>query len=105
VNAAQKLYEGGKRSKYERKEPYPYQGPKHDYHHRFYPLRAKLHKMKERSQWREYFKIKLDEILEDAVLMKWIWDRRDKETKDAKQSKSRNVIKKEFPDTRGHYEY
>jgi hypothetical protein len=46
----------------------------------------------------------LKEIEENGIL-KWILDRRDKETKDAKQSKSRNVIKKEFPDTRGHYEY
>jgi len=105
VNEAQKLLEGKKRSKCERKEPYPYQGPNHDYHSRFYPLRAKLHKMKVRDEWQAYFKEKLDEIMNDAVLMKWINDRRDKETAEAKQSKSRNVIKKEFPDTRGHYEY
>ena len=105
LNIKQKVIEQKKRSQYEKKQPYPYQGPKHDYHCRFYPIRAKLHKIKVRQEWKEYFKEKLDEILNDAVLMKWINDRRDKETADAKQSKSRNVIKKEFPDTRGHYEY
>ena len=105
VNAKQKIAETNKRAKYEKKVPYPYQGPNHNYHQRFYPIRSKLHKMKVREDWKEYFKIKLDEILEDAVLMKWIWDRRDKETAEAKKIKSRNVIKKEFPDTRGHYEY
>jgi len=105
INAAQKIVEGKKRAKYERKQPYPYQGPNHDYHSRFYPLRAKLHKMKTRDEWQAYFKIRLDEVFNDIVLMKWINDRRDKETAETKQSKSRNVIKKEFPDTRGHYEY
>ena len=105
INANQKIVEGKKRAKYERKEPYPYQGANHDYHTRFYPLRSKLNKMKVRSEWKEYFKNRLDEIFNDAVLMKWINDRRDKETAETKQSKSRNVIKKEFPDTRGHYEY
>jgi hypothetical protein len=104
INAAQKIVEGKKRAKYERKEPYPYQGPNHDYHSRFYPLRAKLHKMKTRDEWQAYFKIRLDEVFNDVVLMKWINDRRDKETAETKQSKSRNVIKKEFPDTRGWYE-
>ena len=104
INAKQKVIEGKKRAKYERKEPYPYQGPNHDYHKRFYPLRAKLHSIKVRQEWKEYFKERLDEILNDAVLMKWINDRRDKETAEAKQLKSRNVIKKEFPDTRGYYE-
>ena len=105
VNASQKIVERNKRSKYEKKEPYPYQGPNHNYHTRFYPLRAKLHKMKVRSQWKEYFKERLDEILEDAVLMKWIWDRRDKETAEAKKIKSRKTITKDYPNTHDYYEY
>jgi len=105
INANQKKYERLRRAKYERKVPYPYQIGNHNYNHRFYPLRAKLHKMKERVEWQEYFKIKLNEIMQDDVLMKWINDRRDLETKNAKIMKSRNVIKKETPDTRGHYEY
>ena len=105
VNAAQKIIEGKQRAKYERKQPYPYQGPKHDYHQRFYPLRVKLHKLKVRSEWKEYFKEKLDEILNDAVLMKWINDRRDKETAEAKQLKSKKSIQRDYPNTHDYYEY
>ena len=105
VNAKQKIVEKNKRSKYERKEPYPYQGPKHDYHHRFYPLRAKLHKIKVRSEWQAYFKERLDEIFADAVLMKWINDRRDKETAETKQTKSKDNIKKDYPNHHDYYEY
>ena len=105
VNAKQKIIETRKRSKYERKEPYPYQGPNHDYHHRFYPLRKKLHKIKVREEWQAYFKERLDEILNDAVLMKWINDRRDKETAEAKQAKSKRNITKDYPNHHDYYEY
>ena len=105
VNAKQKVIETNKRSRYERKQPYPYQGPKHDYHTRFYPLRAKLHKIKVRSEWQEYFKEKLDEILKDAVLMKWINDRRDKETAEAKKVKSKSNITKDYPNHHDYYDY
>jgi hypothetical protein len=37
--------------------------------------------------------------------MKWINDRRDMETKNEKVARSKKVIQKDFPDTRGHYEY
>ena len=105
VNAKQKITETKKRSKYERKASYPYQGPNHDYHARFYPLRAKLHKIKVRSEWKEYFKEKLDEILNDAVLMKWINDRRDKETAEAKKVKSKSNITKDYPNHHDYYDY
>ena len=105
VNASQKIIETRKRAKYERKEPYPYQGENHNYHQRFYPLRAKLHKIKVREEWKEYFKEKLDEILNDAVLMKWINDRRDKETAEGKQVKSKSNIQKDYPNHHDYYEY
>jgi len=105
LNIKQKVIEQKKRALYEKKQPYPYQGPKHDYHCRFYPLRAKLHKIKVRSEWQAYFKEKLDEILNDAVLMKWINDRRDKETAEAKQSKSKKTIQKDYPNHHDYYEY
>jgi len=105
INAKQRIIERNKRSKYEKKVPYPYQGENHNYHQRFYPLRAKLHKMKVRSQWKEYFKERLDEILNDAVLMKWINDRRDKETAEARQVKSRKTITKDYPNHHDYYEY
>jgi hypothetical protein len=105
LNAKQKVIETKKRSRYEKKIPYPYQGPKHDYHRRFYPLRVKLHKMKVRDEWKEYFKEKLDEIMKDKILMKWINDRRDKETVEAKQAKSKKNIVKDYPNTHDYYEY
>jgi hypothetical protein len=105
LNAKQKVIETKKRSKYERKDPYPYQGPNHDYHSRFYPLRAKLHKMKVREEWQKYFTERLDEIFNDAVLMKWINDRRDKETADARQVKSKKSITKDYPNHHDYYEY
>ena len=105
LNAKQKVIEGKKRSKYEKKIPYPYQGANHNYHQRFYPLRRKLHKMKVREEWQTYFKERLDEIFNDAVLMKWINDRRDKETLQAKQSKSKSNITKDYPNTHNYYEY
>jgi hypothetical protein len=105
VNASQKIIETKKRAKYQRKEPYPYQGPNHNYHSRFYPLRAKLHSIRVRQEWKEYFKERLDEILNDKVLMKWINDRRDKETAEARQVKSRKTITKDYPNTHDYYEY
>jgi hypothetical protein len=105
VNASQKIIETKKRAKYQRKEPYPYQGPNHNYHSRFYPLRAKLHSIRVRQEWKEYFKERLDEILNDKVLMKWINERRDKETAEARQVKSRKTITKDYPNTHDYYEY
>lgn len=105
LNAAQKIIETAKRAKYEKKVPYPHQGPNHDYNRRFRPLRAKLHKMKERQEWQDYFKIKLDEVMNDEALMKWIWDRRDLETKNAKKTKSKKTIIKDYPNTHDYYEY
>ena len=105
VNADQRVIETRKRAKYDRKEPYPYQGPNHDYHSRFYPLRAKLHKMRVREEWQAYFNERLEEIFNDAVLMKWINDRRDKETAEAKQIKSKSNIQKDYPNHHDYYEY
>jgi hypothetical protein len=61
--------------------------------------------MKVRQEWQAYFSEKLDEILNDAVLMKWINDRRDKETLEAKQLKSKKNIIKDYPNTHDYYEY
>ena len=105
LNAKQRIIETAKRAKYEKKVPYPYQGKNHNYKQRFDPLKRVLHKMKERSEWQAYFKIKLDEILNDAVLMKWINDRRDKETAEAKKIKSKSNIAKDYPNHHDYYEY
>jgi hypothetical protein len=105
LNAKQKVIEKNKRSKYEKKAVYPYQGKNHNYKQRFEPLKRVLHKMKVRVEWQEYFKVKLDEILNDAVLMKWINDRRDKETAEARQLKSKKTIQRDYPNHHDYYEY
>ncbi len=105
LNAKQKVIEKNKRSKYEKKTPYPYQGKNHNYKQRFGPLQSKLHKMKSRTEWKEYFKVRLDEVLNDAVLMKWINDRRDKETAEARQLKSKKTIQRDYPNHHDYYEY
>ena len=43
--------------------------------------------------------------LNDAVLMKWINDRRDKETAEGKQVKSKSNITKDYPNHHDYYEY
>jgi hypothetical protein len=105
INAKQKKYESRRRKEYEKKVPYPYQGKNHNYKQRFEPLKRILHKMKERVEWQEYFKVKLDEIFNDVILMKWINDRRDKETAESKQSKSKSNITKDYPSYHDYYEY
>lgn len=105
TNAKQKVIEQTKRSKYEKKASYPYQGANHNYFQRFYPIRKKLYKMKVRMEWQTYFKEKLDEIMQDKILMKWINDRRDKETLEAKQAKSKKNIAKDYPNHHDYYEY
>jgi hypothetical protein len=61
--------------------------------------------MRDRIEWQEYFKTKLDEIFADELLMKWINDRRDKETLEAKKIKSKKTITKDYPNTHDYYEY
>ena len=105
LNIKQKVIEQRKRATYEKKQSYPYQGPKHDYHQRFYPLRVKLHKMKVREEWQAYFKEKLNEIMQDKILMKWINDRRDMETLKQKKAKTISRTKKDYPNHHDYYEY
>jgi hypothetical protein len=97
-----KLEEG----KIQLKQPYPYirmHNGKREYAWRFKQLQSKLNKIKKRVDWKQYLKERLDEVLNDEVLMKWINDRRDNETKKANQIKSNNQTKKEYPNTKGLY--
>jgi len=87
------------------KATYPYVNHKKEYGIRFKKLQSILNKMKIRSQWQEYLKQRLDEVMNDEVLMLWINDRRDRETLDSKKIKTKSQTKKDFPDTRGHHEY
>jgi hypothetical protein len=92
----------------ERKIGYPYTSVspagRKEYNARFKKLQSILFKKKTRKEWKEYLKERLDEVLNDEVLMKWINDRRDNESKKEKVIKTNNKTNKEYPDTRGNYE-
>jgi hypothetical protein len=89
------------------KEKYPFDNRGSEASNRFCTIRTKLS-----NAWKEYRKTgdrniitahydkQLQEIKDNGI-MEWILDRR---ADSDKKEKSRNMIKKEYPDTRGHYE-
>jgi hypothetical protein len=111
VNAKQKKYETIRREKYPKKDNYPFDNKTHEAGRRFCSIRTKLS-----NAWKEYKKTgdrdvitnhynnQLKEIEANGIL-NWIVDRRDKETAEAKQSKSRNNIQKDYPNHHDYYEY
>jgi hypothetical protein len=92
------------------KEKYPFDNTTSDASNRFCTIRTALS-----NAWKEYRKTgdrtiitkhydnQLNEIKENGIL-EWILDRRCDNSKKDTQVKSKNMIKKEYPDTRGHYE-
>ena len=111
LNIKQKVIEQKKRSKYEKKENYPFDTKTHAAGRRFCSIRTATS-----NAWKEYNKTgnkevitqhydkQLKEIEENGIL-KWILDRRDKESNEAKQSKSRKNITKDYPNHHDYYEY
>jgi hypothetical protein len=103
----QKLYP----PRIQKKEQYPFKTGTNQSSLRFSRIHGELSKA-----WKEYYKTgsrdaltkhydnQLQEIRDNGI-MDWINDRRDNQTKRAKFIKSRNTTNKDFPDTRGHYEY
>lgn len=110
VNALQRVIEEKKRAKYPKKDLYPFNNRTNEAGVRFNSIRTALS-----NAWKEYKKTgdrnvitahydkQLKEIQENGILT-WIFDRRDIETLRENKLKSRNVITKELPDTRGWYE-
>jgi hypothetical protein len=90
------------------KEKYPFDNRGSEASNRFCTIRTALSKA-----WKEYQKTgdksviiahydqQLQEIRDNGI-MEWILDRR---ADSDKKERSRNTIKKDYPDTRGHYEY
>ena len=90
------------------KKPYPFDNRSSEASNRFCTIRTALSKA-----WKEYQKTgdksviiahydkQLQEIRDNGI-MEWILDRR---ADTDKKERSSNVIKNDFPDTRGHYEY
>ena len=114
VNEAQKIVEAKKRAKYKRKAQYPFDNKTPEAANRFNRIQKEL-----RNAWKEYYKTgdrtiihahydkQLQEIKDNGI-MEWILDRRTPEARKEKNpmsmAKSKNMIRKDYPDTRGHYE-
>ena len=111
VNALQKIIETRKRAKTPKKKHYPFNNYNHEAGARFCKIRTALS-----NAWKEYnrtgdksyviahYDKQIKEIKENGI-MTWILDRRTLEAKREIQPKTRNMTKKDYPDTRGHYEY
>jgi hypothetical protein len=110
VNADQRVIETKKRAKYPKKDTYPFNNRTNEAGARFCSIRTALS-----NAWKEYNKTgdksvviahynKQLKDIHDNGIWQWIWDRRDEETLKEKKLKSRNMITKELPDTRGWYE-
>ena len=111
LNAAQKIIEQRKRAKYDKKQKYPFDTTTNAAGHRFSRIHGELSKA-----WKEYYKTgdksfitahyekQLKEIEENGI-KEWIIDRRDKETLQAKQLKSRKQTNKDYPNHHDYYEY
>jgi hypothetical protein len=93
------------------KKPYPFDNRTTAASNRFCTIRTALS-----NAWKEYQKTgdksvviahydkQLKEIEENGI-MNWILDRRCEASKKDTQVKSKNMIRNDYPDTRGHYEY
>jgi len=111
VNAKQKIVETKKRARTPKKEQYPFDNKGNEAGARFCSIRTAMSKA-----WREYEKTgdksiviahydkQLKEIHENGI-WEWIWDRRDDATIKGRTIRSKEIINKDLPDTRGHYEY
>ena len=111
VNKAQRVIEQRKRARYTKKENYPFNTRTNEAGARFHRIQREL-----RKAWIEFAKTgnrdiitqhynkQLKEIEENGIL-KWIIDRRDKETNEAKTLKSRKTITKDYPNHHDYYEY
>jgi len=113
VNKAQKVIEEAKRAKYKKKDRYPFDTRGNSAGARFCSIRTALS-----NAWKEYNKTgdksvitahydkQIKEIIDNGI-MEWILDRRTPEAKreNNPNAKSRNMIKIDYPDTRGYYEY
>ena len=112
VNASQKIIEQKKRANYKKKEQYPFDTRTNSATNRFCSIRTALS-----NAWKEYNKTgdksviiahydkQLKEIKDNGI-MEWIFDRRSPEAKREMNpnAKTRNMIRTDYPDTRGYYE-
>ena len=111
VNARQKLIERVKRGKYKKKEQYPFDTKTNQASSRFCRIHRELNlawieynKTGDKSHITKHYDKQLKEIIDNGI-MAWILDRRCLQAQQERKSKSKGMIKKEYPDTRGYYEY
>lgn len=67
---------------------------------KFDRLRSKLNKMHFRHEWKEFLSARLDEVLADEKLIKWVYDRRDGETMKANKKNKYSIDIKKMPSTK-----
>ena len=110
-NKKQKEVEQKKRSLYQKKENYPFDTRTNEAGSRFHRIQRELRKAwiefqktGDRNIITQHYDKQIKEIEENGIL-KWILDRRDKETSDAKITKSRKTIDNDYPNTHDYYEY
>jgi hypothetical protein len=85
--------------KHEYKENYPFDTQNGDAVKRFHQIQYALRACKTKEERRAHFDKQLKEA-EELGIIKWIFDRRDAETKAEKFNKRKSKINKENPDTR-----
>ena len=110
VNERQRPIEAAKRAKTPKKEQYPFDNKGTEATNRFCRIRTQMSRA-----WKEYEKTgdksvvvahydkQLQEIKDNGI-WEWIWDRRDDASKKENKPKTASMTRKDYPDTRGHYE-
>jgi hypothetical protein len=111
LNAQQRIIETKKRAKYAKKDNYPFNNRTNEAGARFCTIRTALsnawkqyNKTGDKSYVNAHYDKQIKEIHENGI-WQWIWDRRDKETAESKQSKSKKTIQRDYPNTHDYYEY
>lgn len=105
-NKKQKVLEQKKRAKYAKKEKYPFKTTTNEAERRFSRIHGELvaaWKVGTREALTKHYDKQLKEV-EELGIMKWINDRRDKESQEQKKEKSKKKIHNDYPDTRGYNE-
>jgi hypothetical protein len=113
VNKKQKVIEEAKRLQYKKKDQYPFDNRTNEAGARFHRIQRELRKAwiefektGDKSYVTNHYDKQLKEIQENGI-MEWILDRRSVDAKKETNptGRSKNLIDKDLPDTRGHYEY
>jgi len=111
LNAKQRIIEERKRAKYKKKDKYPFDTKTNKAGARFCRIHRELviaWKQYKETNNKEYLTAHYDKQLkeiEENGIKAWILDRRDKETLEAKKIKSKDNIRKDYPNTHDYYEY